>query len=104
MNTAVPGGAVWPLWVADDYRRQAVAWARPPGAGNPDVAATWAAALEHEARGVLNLVVIASRCAERSADEGEREQWRGEVDRAWGRLERLYEAGLPRDFPKEPAL
>ena len=101
MDTVVPGGGAAPLWTEEGRGQQAVDWGQPRSGDRPDAAAAWAAALEHEARGLLNLVAIASRCEQRSADEGEREQWRREISKARGRLEGLYLAGLPRDFLKE---
>ena len=101
MNSVVPGGAVSPP--APEADRPQQDWGRPRSGDQPGVAGVWAAALECEARGLLNLIAFATRCAERTADEGEREQWRREVDRARGRLEGLYDAGLPRDFLKEHA-
>jgi hypothetical protein len=59
-------------------------------------------ALEHEARGLLNLIVIASRCLEGSADAGEREAWHREIHAAREQLEGLCGAGLSRTFLKEP--
>ena len=101
MDTVRPGRGAASQWVEDGCPQQAVAWGQPPSTARPDAAAEWASALEHEGRGLLNLIVIASRCVERAADEGEREDWRREIDRTRGRLERLYEAGLPRDFMKK---
>ena len=93
-----------PLWVEDDCPQQAVVRGWPPSTGRPRAAAAWTAALEHEARGLLNLIAIASRCVDRAADESEQELWRREIDRARERLEGLYRAGLSRDFPKEPGV
>jgi hypothetical protein len=103
VDTVVSGRvALSPLWVEDDCPQQAVVRGSPPGTGRPRAAAAWTAALEHEARGLLNLIVIASRCLETSADDGEREAWRQEIHAAREHLDGLYQAGLPLDFPKDP--
>lgn len=102
MDTVLSGqGGPSPLWEEHGCPQQAVVWGQPRSTARPDAAAEWAAALEHEGRGLLNLIAIASRCVERAADEGEREDWRREINRTRGRLERLYGAGLSRAFLKE---
>ena len=104
MNTVISDRvAPSPLWVEDDCPQQAIAVQSRPGTERPRAAAAWTAALEHEARGLLNLIAIASRCLERCAEEGEREGWRREIDVARGQLEGLHRAGLPVDFPKQPS-
>ena len=56
-------------------------------------------AAEHEARGLLNVVVLVERCIESDASKGAGpHQWRRERADALERLERLYARGLPRDF------
>ena len=95
MNTTVSGRGV------EDPQR-ALACGPPPEGGRPDSAGAWTAALEHEARGLLNLIAIALRCLDRSAEGGEREVWRREIQAAREQLEGLCRAGLPRDFLKAP--
>ena len=105
MDTIAPGRrAVSPLWVEDHCPQQAIDWGREGGARRSDASAAWAVALEHEARGLLNLIAIALRCADGSAEEADREHWCREVHQARERLEGLYQAGLPREFPKVPAV
>ena len=54
---------------------------------------------EHEARGLLNAVVLLRRClAVVPATEGERSDWLREIREAGERLEQLYAAGLDRGF------
>ena len=58
-------------------------WQRP----EPDAA-------EHEVRGLLNLVQLASYCLRNCPATGrQRGQWRREVERATDRLRRLHAAG-----------
>lgn len=55
--------------------------------------------LEHQARGLLNLVAMVSRCLQdETATPGERRQWLDEVGHANERLEALYRSGLSREF------
>ena len=55
--------------------------------------------VEHEARGLLNLVALVSRClADGAATPDERRQWLGELEKANERLEVLYRSGLSREF------
>ena len=59
--------------------------------------------LEHQARGLLNLVALLSRCVEGGmGSPAERSQWADEVKDAKERLEALYESGLPRTFLSAP--
>ena len=89
-------------WVEDARPRRVIVWGPPASARPPAAAAARtalrAAALEHEARGLINLIVIASRCMEHSAEGDDREGWRWEIHAAAERLEALYRAGLPRNF------
>src|SRR5688500_2894485 len=55
--------------------------------------------LEHQARGLLNLVAMVSRCLQdETATPDERRQWLDEVGHANERLEALYRSGLSREF------
>ena len=54
--------------------------------------------MEHEARGLLNLITLLSRCLRDAGGNAEHARWQAEVDEAKARLERLYEAGLSRTF------
>ena len=60
---------------------------------------------ECEARGLLNLIALATRCLANgsNARTDESERWRAEVEHAQARLEALYASGLPRDFLTNPA-
>ena len=56
-------------------------------------------AAEHEARGLLNLIVLVTRCLESGGLPGRKaEQFVAARAEADERLDRLYNAGLPRDF------
>jgi hypothetical protein len=55
-------------------------------------------AAEHEARGLLNLVALADRLRTEAATAEEASAWAQVNADARGRLERLYAAGLPRNF------
>ena len=59
-------------------------------------------ALEHQARGLLNLIALVSRCLD-DGTEAERAAWRAQVAEASERLEMLYRAGLRRTFMSERA-
>ena len=59
--------------------------------------------MEYEARGLLNLVTLLSRCLQDGAvSAAERRGWRAEVWEANERLEALYLAGLSRTFLTDP--
>ena len=65
---------------------------RPPRRPSAD-------ALEHKARGLLNLVALLTRCAEvDGATDEDRREWRRQIDEANEVLEALYRAGLSRGF------
>jgi hypothetical protein len=53
---------------------------------------------EHEARGLLNLINLIEHCTTASGAAAESVRWAQEAEGARGRLERLYAAGLPREF------
>jgi hypothetical protein len=56
-------------------------------------------AAEHEARGLLNVLALATRCVESGAcGAGGPQEWVRDKADALERLERLYDEGLPRDF------
>ena len=56
-------------------------------------------AAEHEARGLLNFIELTGRLLAAGVEpEADAAQWRREAEAARALLERLYEAGLPRDF------
>lgn len=61
-----------------------------------------AEAMEHRARGLLNLVVLLSRCLQSgAASPDEKIQWRLHIDEANEGLRKLYGAGLSRTFLSE---
>ena len=74
-----------------------------PGVRGHDAAGRQREALEHKARGLLNLVAMVSRCLEdETATPAEREQWREEIRQAGEKLEALYRGGLSRTFLTKP--
>ena len=87
-------------WIDDPPRRPVRLWPPPHARDDarprrrPD-----ADAIEHQARGLLNLIALASRCAATAgAGDDQRRAWRLEIDDANQRLEALYRAGLSRNF------
>ena len=70
-----------------------------PPVGRQDAAHPAPHPAEHEARGLLNAVVLLMRClAVVPATEGERADWLREIRDANERLEQFYAAGLERGF------
>jgi hypothetical protein len=56
-------------------------------------------ALEHKARGLLNLIAVVTRCAQGGgATADERREWQRQIDDATAQLEAFYAAGLSRSF------
>ena len=65
----------------------------------PPRVAGCARSAEHEARGLLNAIVLLTRCvATVPATEQERAEWGREICWSNEQLERLYAAGLDRNF------
>jgi hypothetical protein len=99
VNAPIPGlGGASERWAEVDGTQDAVVTGWPGSPGRPGLSTAWNAALEHEARGLLNLITIASRCREATADEGDRETWCREIRAARDQLEGLCRAGLRRNF------
>ena len=59
-------------------------------------------AAEHEARGLLNVLALAARCRRSEAGAPGPKRWERDEAEARAGLERLYAAGLPRDFLLAP--
>ena len=80
------------------------ATATPPPAG--EQGRSWTVervAAEHEARGLLNVLVLVARCLEPDVGPPPMgQQWERDRAQAQERLEQLYAAGLPRDFLLAP--
>jgi hypothetical protein len=58
---------------------------------------------EHEARGLINVIGLLSRCLDLGrGTEMERLSWVSQVEEAELQLERLYAAGLSRGFLPQP--
>jgi hypothetical protein len=55
-------------------------------------------AAEHEARGLLNLIVLVERCVKNGVGAAHAVQWARDAASAREQLERLYAGGLPRGF------
>jgi hypothetical protein len=55
-------------------------------------------AAKHEARGLLNLIVLVERCVKDGVGAAYAVQWARDAASAREQLERLYAGGLPRGF------
>ena len=86
--------------------RGADVFTRDPAPGNPGAARPAEGpspkrvdALEHEARGLLNLIGLLSKClAAGWGSQSERLEWRVQVADAERRLDEICQAGVPRNF------
>lgn len=67
----------------------------------PTVPGRPALSVEHEARGLLNVIVLLTRCMELEATVTERAGWARDIEAAKQRLEQMYAAGLDRHFHKQ---
>lgn len=99
-RAAAPAGSILKVRVPEAAPRPVPHPRRPAEAGMKRLDR-----IEHEARGLLNLVTLLSRCLQGGDGGGsadERQAWRTEVAEANERLEGLYAAGLSRTFLTAP--